>query len=290
MAIMSAGAAQRRNAPSPVGALLREWRAARRMSQLDLALEADISTRHLSCVETGKARPSRETLSRLADALAMPLRERNALLLAAGLAPQYSETNLVTPALERMRQAIELIIAQQEPYPAFVVNRHFDVLMANDAAQRVNKLLMRGKKSAHSNLLRQVFDPGDFRQVIVNWPEVAEHFLRQLHSDIAAVTSDGAAQALLDEVLAYPQVPARWRFRDVQSEPAPVLTLVFRSELGELRFFETVTTFAAARDITLDELRIECAFPADAHTAEVCGQLEAKDIAMEQKASAPSPA
>jgi transcriptional regulator with XRE-family HTH domain len=262
-----------KDAPAPVGVLLREWRAARRMSQLDLSLETGVSTRHLSCIETGKAQPSRDTLFRLADALGMPLRERNALLLAAGFAPQYSENTLVTPALERMREAIELIVAHQEPYPAFVINRHFDVLMANQAAQRVNALLMRGKQSPHSNLLRQVFDPDDFRAVIVNWPEVAQKFLRHLHADIAAAPTDRAAQALLDEVLAYPDVPARWRFRDVETEPAPVLNLVFRSELGNLRFFETITTFAAPRDITLDELRIECAFPADAHTAEVCARL-----------------
>lgn len=265
--------AARRHLPSAVGALLRGWRAARRMSQLDLAVDAGVSTRHLSCIETGKAQAGRETLFRLADALGMPLRERNGLLLAAGYAPQFSETALVTPAMERMREAIELIVAHQEPYPAFVVNRHFDVLMANGAAQRINDLVMQGRPSAHTNLLRQVFDPDDFRQVIVNWPEVAEKFLRQLHADIAAVPSDRAARALLDEVLSYRDVPARWRLRDVETEPVPVLNLVFRSPLGELRFFETVTTFATPRDVTLDELRIECAFPADAHTAAVCARL-----------------
>ena len=273
MTIKSTSAARTKDAPAPVGVLLREWRAARRMSQLDLSLEAGVSTRHLSCIETGKAQPSRDTLFRLADALGMPLRERNALLLAAGFAPQYSENTLVTPALERMREAIELIVAHQEPYPAFVINRRFDVLMANQAAQRVNALLMRGKQSPHTNLLRQVYDPDDFRAVIVNWPEVAQKFLRHLHADIAAAPTDRAIQALLDEVLAYPGVPARWRFRDVETEPAPVLNLIFRSDLGNLRFFETITTFAAPRDITLDELRIECAFPADAHTAEVCARL-----------------
>jgi transcriptional regulator with XRE-family HTH domain len=273
MTTTSTAAAKRRAVQSPVGVLLREWRAARRMNQLDLSMEAGVSTRHLSCIETGKARASRETVFRLADALDMPLRERNALLLAAGYAPQYAENALATPTLERMREAIELILAHQEPYPAFVVNRHFDVLMANAAAQRVNDLVMGGRPSAHANLLRQVFDPDDFRQVIVNWPEVAEKFLRHLHADIAAAPSDPTLQALLDEVLAYRDVPTAWRLRDVEIQPAPVLNLVFRSDLGELRFFETVTTFATPRDVTLDELRIECAFPADAHTAEVCARL-----------------
>ena len=134
---------------TPIGALLREWRAARRLSQLDLALAADISTRHLSCVETGKAQASRETIARLADALDMPLRERNALLLAAGFAPTHPESALGTPDLAPVRRAIDFILAQQEPYPAFVLNRHWDILMANAAATRVNALVMGGRTSAH---------------------------------------------------------------------------------------------------------------------------------------------
>ena len=261
--------------PPPIGALLREWRAARRMSQLELALEAGLSARHLSYVETGKARASRETIARLADALGMPLRERNALLLAGGYAPHYSENALVTPALDRMRQAVELIIAHQEPYPAFVLDRHWNVVMANQAAARVNRLLMGGRESPHANLLHQVFDPDDFRAVIRNWPEVAEKFILHLHEQLAAVPSDATARKLLDDVLAYPGVPERWRFRDLDSKPAPVLTLVFGSSAGELRFFETITTFSMPRDVTLDELRIECAFPADDHTATVCARLAA---------------
>jgi transcriptional regulator with XRE-family HTH domain len=259
----------------PIGALLREWRASRRISQLELALQSGMSARHLSYVETGKAKASRETVARLADALGVPLRERNALLLAGGYAPEYGEHPLATPALERMRQAIELIIAHQEPYPAFVLDRHWNVLMANQAALRINRLLMNGRESPHTNLLHQVFDPEDFRAVIVNWPEVAEKFILHLHEQLAVVPSDQAAQTLLDEVLRYPDVPARWRFRDLRSEPAPVLTLVFKSSEGELRFFETITTFSMPRDVTLDELRIECAFPADDHTAAVCARLAA---------------
>jgi len=245
------------------------------MSQLDLALEAGMSARHLSYVETGKARASSELICRLADVFGMPLRERNALLLAGGYAPQYQENALATPALERMRQAIELIVAHQEPYPAFVIDRQWNVLMANEAAVRVNRLLMDGRESRHANLLHQVFDPDDFRPVIVNWPEVAEKFIRHVHEQLAAVPTDRTLQALLAEVLAYPGVPGHWRFRDLENTPAPVLTLVFRSRLGELRFFETITTFSMPRDVTLDELRIECAFPADDHTAVVCARLAA---------------
>ncbi len=131
------------NSPqAPIGALLREWRAARRMSQLDLALEAGISARHLSCVETGKSHASRETVGRLAHALGMPLREHNLLMLAAGFAPQFSETPLYTSALERMNEAIELILRHQEPYPAFVINRHWEILLRNQAGARIVNSVM----------------------------------------------------------------------------------------------------------------------------------------------------
>ena len=259
----------------PIGVLLREWRAVRRMSQLELALEAEMSARHLSCVETGKAQASRATIARVADALGIPLRERNTLLLAAGYAPQYAESTLATPELGRMREAIELILRHQEPYPAFVINRRWDVLGANQAAVRVNQLLMNGRQSRHMNLLHQIFDPEDFRPVIANWPEVAERFIGDLHREIAATPSDQAARRLLDEVLQYPDVPARWRFRNMENDPSPLFTLVFRSSEGELRFFETITTFAGPRDVTLDEVRIDCSFPADDHTAAVCAKLAA---------------
>lgn len=260
---------------SPIGALLREWRAARHLSQLDLALETGISTRHLSCVETGKARASRDTVSRLADALGMPLRERNALLHAAGFAAMHPERPLAAPALDRVRQAVDLILAHQEPYPAFVISRHWDVLATNAAAVRVGQMLMEGRPGRHLNLLHQIFDPGDFRPVIANWHEVAARFIRHLHDDLAANPTDRRTQQLLDEMFAYPDVPARWREREPGEEPSPIVTFTFRSKFGELRFFETFTTFAAPYDVTLDELRIDCTFPADDHTAAVCAELAA---------------
>lgn len=263
------------NRSSPIGVLLRTWREARRISQLDLALQAELSARHLSYVETGKAKASREMLCRLADVLEMPLRERNALLLAGGYAPQYPQNPLAAPALEWMRQAIELTIAHQEPYPAFVLDRHWNVLQVNQAAMRINQLLMEGRQSRHGNLLDQVFDPEDIRSAILNWPEVAEKFVRHLHDEIATAPSDPMPQGLLDRMLQYPDVPEHWRLRQLEPAPTPVLTFVFRSSEGPLRFFETITTFSMPRDVTLAELRIESAFPADAHTAAVCAKLAA---------------
>ncbi|MGH7719057.1 MAG: helix-turn-helix domain-containing protein [Gemmatimonadaceae bacterium] len=267
-----------RSPPAPVvhvGTLLREWRAARRLSQLDLALEAGTSARHLSYVETGKAQPSRDMVARLADTLDMPLRERNALLLAAGYAPEYPETALGTPALAQVHRAIRYIIEHQEPYPAFVLNRRWDVLLTNRAAERVAGFLCGG--SAHTNVVRQFFDPNDMRAVVVNWEEVAGDLIRHLHDEVAAAPSDARARALLDEVLRYPGVPSRWHTRELGAPPPPLLTVQFRKDDRELRFFSTVTTFGTPRDVTIDELRIECTFPADDATAEFCRALARDD-------------
>ena len=265
------GAAPRPARAAHVGSLLREWRAARRVSQLDLALEAGVSARHISYVETGKAQPSREMIARLADTLDMPLRERNALLIAAGYAPRYAETDLNTPELTQVRRAIDLIVEHQEPYPAFVLNRRWDVLLANRAAVRIADFLIGG--STHTNMLRQFFDPKDMRSVVVNWEEVAGDMIRHLHDEIAAAPSDPKARALLDEILRYPGVPSRWVTRELGAPPPPVLTVVFQKDDRQFRFFSAITTFGTPRDVTLDELRIECAFPADEATSELCRGL-----------------
>jgi transcriptional regulator with XRE-family HTH domain len=252
--------------------LLREWRAARRLSQLDLALEVGASTRHLSCVETGKAQPSRDMVARLADALDLPLRDRNGLLIAAGYAPEYRESALASPEMAPVRRAIEFILEHQEPFPAFVMNRHWDVLMTNQALMRLIGLV-KGDTRVHPNIMRQVFDPEDMRPFIANWEEVAGELIRHLHDEVAAAPADTTARALLDEVLAYPDIPAQWRTRVPGATPLPLLTTVFaRGEL-KLPFFSTLTTFGTPRDVTLDELRIECMFPANEATAEQCRAL-----------------
>jgi transcriptional regulator with XRE-family HTH domain len=261
--------------PSPsghVGALLREWRAAKRLSQLDLALEVGMSARHLSCVETGKAQPSRDMVARLADTLEMPLRERNTLLVAAGYAAKYTETDLSTAQMAPVRRAIEFILRQQEPYPALVTNRHWDVLLTNEALIRLFGR-MRGGPPRHGNVMRQVFDPEDMRPFVANWEEVAGDLIRHLHNEVAAAPSDAKARALLDEVLAYPGIPAGWRTRDPGASPLPLLTTTFHMDGTQLQFLSTFSTFGASRDVTIDELRIECLFPADDSTAEVCRSL-----------------
>ncbi len=247
------------------------------MSQLDLALRMDVSARHVSRVESGKAQPSRDMVSRLADALGMPLRERNGLLAAAGYAREYPETGLDSPAMAEVRRAITFIIEHQEPYPAFVLNRKWDVLMASRGAGRLAGFLRGGTK--HANMLLQFFDPDDLRAAVVNWEEVAGDLMRHLHDEVAAASEDSAIHGLLDQVLRYPGVPLQWRTRDLGAEPPPVLTVDFRKGERTLRFFSTFTTFGTPRDVTLDELRIECAFPADQATADLCHALEREESA-----------
>ncbi len=255
-----------------VGALLRHWRTRRRLSQLHLALDADVSSRHLSYVETGRSLPSREMVLRLAEALDVPLRERNALLVAAGYAPRYHETGLAAPEMAQMRRAIDLVLKHQEPYPAFVLDRHWNILMANDAATRCTRFLL-GADPREGNMMRLCLHPALLRPVLLNWEELAGDLIRHLHAQIAALPSDERAQALLAEVLAYPGIPAHWRRREIGTPSTPLMTTNFRKGDVELRFFSTITTFGTPHDVTLEELHIECSFPADDATAATCREL-----------------
>jgi transcriptional regulator with XRE-family HTH domain len=252
-----------------VGGLLRHWRATRRLSQLELALEAGVSSRHLSYVETGRSRPSREMVLRLADALEIPLRERNGLLVAAGFAPKYFETGMGAPEMAQVRHAVDLILHHQEPYPAFVLDRYWEIQRANEAAPRCTLFLL-DHLPAETNMLRLVLRPDGIRPVVMNWEELAGDLVRHLHQQIAATPTDERLRALLAEVLAYPGVPSRWRARDVDASTTPLLTTWFRKDGRDLRFFSTLTMFSTPHDLGLDELRIECNFPADEATATFC--------------------
>jgi transcriptional regulator with XRE-family HTH domain len=248
-----------------VGGLLREWRSARRMSQLDLSLEAEVSSRHLSYVESGKAQPSREMITRLADALQIPLRERNALMLAAGYAPTYRETQLTTPEMAQAKRAVEFILKQQEPYPTIAIDRHWNLLDANGGALHLLKFLL-GRPPAEPNIVRQVFSKDILRPYIVNWESTAGDLIHRLHREVAWVPTDDKLRSLLHEVLAYPDVPQQWRMRPVDLPLSPILKFVVRKQDVELRFFSTWTTFGTPQDVTLEELRIESSFPADEET------------------------
>jgi transcriptional regulator with XRE-family HTH domain len=256
---------------STFGRLLRQWRVRRRMSQLDLALEAEVSTRHVSFIETGRAQPSREMVLLLAGALDMPLRDRNELLAVAGYAPVYRETDLVAPAMAQARRALDFILRQQEPYPALVLDRHWNVLMANQATTRVQKFFLDPTAVAElgpQNAMRLMFHPRAFRPYIVNWEATAGSLIQWLHRDVLSGFADAETHRLLEELLSYPDVPRHWRTVDLEASTAPFLAIAFRKADLDLRFFTTLTSLGTPQDITLQELRIESFFPADAATEE----------------------
>jgi transcriptional regulator with XRE-family HTH domain len=252
------------------GRMLRGWRTTRRLSQLALATDAGISTRHLSFLETGRAQPSREMVELLAGMLDVPFGERNALLVAAGYAPAYGERPLGAPELEPVRRALEFILRQQEPFPAIVVDVDWNVVMKNGAANRIFALFCGPNRTM--NAIQSVFDPDSLRPSIVNWPCVAECMMQSLHREIAA-TGHQALLRLRDEILAYPGVPSRFRTPDALSSMPPLVSMQLRKGDLEMAFFSTITFFATPRDVTLQHLKIECFFPADAVTEHAARRL-----------------
>ena len=260
-------------APS-FGKLLRRWRDARGMSQLALATEAGISTRHLSFLETSRAQPSREMVQLLAGMLDVPLGDRNALLVSAGYAPAYGERPLSAPELEPVRRALQFTLRQQEPVPALVVDSEWNMIMRNEGAARIFDLFLSPDRDGDAvpNVMRTVFCPDGLRRFIVNWEELAECLVNSLHGQVAATGSDAMAR-LRDELLAYPGVPARWSVPDPTVTMPPLVSMHLRKDDLSLTFFSMITTMGTPRDVTLQRLKIECFFPADAGTEQLARRL-----------------
>jgi transcriptional regulator with XRE-family HTH domain len=255
------------SAPSAFGPRLPWWRTHRGRSQLALAGDAEISQRHLSFLESGRTAPSRDMVLRLAAALDVPLRQQNALLLAAGFAPMWRESALAAPELAQVMRALDHMLDQQEPYPAFVVDRRWNLLRANRGAARMTEFLLGPPvdRAAAVNLADALMSPAALRPLIVNWEEVALYFLRGVQADALA---DGTAETaeLARRLAAYPDAAAL--ARKVPAEPhGPVLTIHFRKGDTSLRLFTTIATLGTAHDVTLQEIRIESFFPADAESA-----------------------
>src|SRR5262245_59099021 len=260
--------------PQPVGDLLREWRQRRRMSQLDLALEAEISTRHLSFVESGRAQPSREMVLHLAERLDVPLRERNVLLVAAGFAPVFRERPLQDPALASVRAAVDLVLQGHEPYPALDIDRHWNMVAANAAVAR----LVGGADPSLQppvNVLRLSLHPRGLAPRIANLPEWRGHLLERLRRQ-TEVSADPVLVDLLEELQGYPAGSGSSRKPTPSREfTGVVVPLQFIADAGTLSFFSTTTVFGTPVDITLSELALECFYPADAATAEALRSLAA---------------
>jgi transcriptional regulator with XRE-family HTH domain len=258
----------------PVGDLLREWRQRRRLSQLDLALEAEISTKHLSFVESGRAQPSREMVLHLAEQLEVPLRERNVLLVAAGFAPVFRERQLSDPALTSARQAIDLVLKGHEPYPALAVDRHWTMLAANAPVAMLIAGADPSLLEPPVNVLRLSLHPKGLSSRIANLAEWRSHLLERLRRQVE-VSADPVLAKLHEELRGYP-VPAEARGRKPTNGTQfadVVVPVQFVTEAGTLSFFSTTTVFGTPVDITLSELAIEAFFPADAGTAEALRRL-----------------
>jgi len=248
-------------------ARLRWWREHRGFSQLELAGRAGISQRHLSFLELGRAAPSRAMVDRLAAALDIPLRQHNALLLAAGYAPEWQQRDLAAPDLAEVSSALDYMLKQQEPYPAVVVDRHWNLLTANAGAVRLVEFLVGPlPPGAPINLADALVGPDVLRPYLTNWAEVVRHFIRSVEADAAA---DGSAEtvALFERLMAYKGVRAALSLGADKANAGPVLAMHFRKRDISLKLFTTIATLGTPQDITLQELRIECFFPMDSATA-----------------------
>jgi transcriptional regulator with XRE-family HTH domain len=252
-------------AQPPIGELLRSWRLRRSLSQLELSLNAGVSSRHLSFLETGRARPSREMVLHLAEELEVPARERNGMLLAAGFAPLYTERSLDEPQMALVRQAIDRFLRAHEPYPAIVIDRYHDLLASNDALEALLEGASPDLLEPPVNALRIALHPNGMAPRTLNLSEWSAHLMQRLHREMQ-MTADPRLQSLYDELSDYPGVELAPPQGEVEA-PEIVVPLRLRDGDGELAFFSTISTFGTAVDITLAELSIEAFYPADAHTA-----------------------
>jgi transcriptional regulator with XRE-family HTH domain len=248
--------------------MLRAWRRRRGASQLALALQSGVSQRHVSFLESGRAKPSREMVVQLTTALDVPLRQRNTMLLAAGFAPVYRESSFGAPELAPVRQAIERILQKHEPYPAVVIDRLWNLLQANEAAQAFTVFLFEGPPpdpppGKSPNILRWLLDPKALRDKISNWEEVARYLVSTTYAEILADGGEPKALAFIEEIMAFPGVPASFRRLRFEERPPPVLTVDYMVGGRALSVFTTIATLGTPQDITLQEVRIECFFPAD---------------------------
>lgn len=258
--------------PTSFGSRLRWWRMHRGRSQLDLAGAVGTPQRHVSFLESGRTQPSREMVLRLATALDVPLRQQNALLLAAGFAPAWRESDLTAPELATVNHALDHMLAQQEPFPAIVVDRRWNVLRANVGAGWLMAFLTGPSPAPAStgtvNMAEWLMSPDGLRPFLINWQEVAIYFLRGVQADAIADGTQETAE-LLQRLLAAPGVPALLHVPALEELSSPVLAMHFRKGQTSLRLFTTIATLGTPQDVTVQELRIECFFPADADTAQV---------------------
>jgi transcriptional regulator with XRE-family HTH domain len=260
-----------------VGDLLKEWRVRRRRSQMDVALDVGVSARHLSFVETGRSMPSPELLLSLADHLDVPLRDRNVFLLAAGYAPRYAQTSLDDSSMKPVVVALRRLLDGHDPYPGVVIDRSWNVVLANTPAARLTDGLPDDLTTPTVNVFRLCLHPDGLATRTRNFDEWGRYLLDKLER-LQKLTNDPAVTALLEEVRGYPTVSAFNATARTSGEAEFALLVPWSVELGgvELSFFTTLTTFGTPRDITLDEVAVELFYPADERTAKALVELGGK--------------
>jgi transcriptional regulator with XRE-family HTH domain len=266
---MVSSPAAARAAANTAGMLLRRWRDIRGKTQLGLSIDAGISQKHISFVESGRSAPSRQTLLDLAQALEIPLRERNELLLAAGYAPVYDQSGLDEPAMKSINGALQRMLRQHEPFPAIVMDRYWNVLLTNNALPRFfNHFIDMSARPGRRNLLHLMFDPSGMRPFIANWPQAARSLIARVHREALGHVIDLNTKRLLDELSKYPGVEPEWR-TPTPADTIPVVPLAFTKGEMTLNYFSMITTVGTPQTIAAEELRIECMYPADDATEEL---------------------
>ncbi|MFZ0499176.1 MAG: helix-turn-helix transcriptional regulator [Steroidobacteraceae bacterium] len=256
-----------------LGDLLKEWRGLRRRSQLDVSVDTGISQRQISFIESGRSVPTRPTLMSIAEALEIPLRERNVLLLAAGYAPLYSDAAWNSEEMKSITRALERLLAQHEPFPALVMDRHWNVLLTNGAAPRFfNCFIDMSARPSPRNLLHLMFDPQGMRPFIANWQALAKALIQRVYREAVGHIVDQQTQELLVSLLAYPDVQSDWR-APATSEASPMIPISFVKDGAMMNYFSLITTVGTPQTIAAQELRIECMYPADDATEALHAQL-----------------
>lgn len=248
------------------GLLLKQWRLHRNFSQLDLSGASGVSQRHISFIESGRAHPSRQMVLKLATVLDVPLRQQNKMLTTAGFAPVYSELDLSAPEVAPIRRALEFMLRQQEPYPALVMDRYWNQVQTNQGAVKLLGWLLAGQsvpKEIGPNLMKLMLHPEGAKTHIANWEEIAPHLIHRVYRESLAEGQDAKSRKLFEELMAYPSIQALWQVPVKDNWQFPILTINFLKDSQQLSFFVTLTTLGTPQDITLQELRLECLFPAD---------------------------
>ena len=268
------------NQQTTFGNLLKYWRKQRKFSQLDLALASDVSQRHISFLESGRANPSQEMILQLATVLDIPLREQNVMLTTAGFAPIYSESDLSSPEFEPIRKALDFILLSQTHSPVLIMDRYWNLIQTNPISEQLINWLIDSEKlqkyfyiDKKINLMRMMLHPQGLKPFVSNWEEIVSHLIKRVYREAIADNNNEQTAQLYQELMTYPDVPQLWKLSHAQTWQIPLLTVKFFKDGLNLNFFSAIATLGTPQDIMLQELRIETLFPVDEITQKNLAKL-----------------